>query len=96
MVFLATPLLAVSLLGGAYFQAIGKARKALVLALSKQGFLLIPLILTLPYFFGINGIWYSFPLADVGAAIISYIYLKRGGIHIFGLSRIKEKQVVAP
>ena len=75
-VFLATPLLAINLLGSAYFQAIGRARPALILSLSKQGFLLIPLILTMPLFFGINGIWFSFPIADVGAALITIYYLR--------------------
>jgi putative MATE family efflux protein len=77
MVFLATPLLATSLMGSAFFQAIGQARLAMILALSKQGFLLIPLLLILPHFIGINGIWYSFPIADVGAAIISVRQLSK-------------------
>lgn len=74
--FLATPLLAISLLGSAYFQAIGKALPALLLALTKQGFFLIPLVLILPLFFGLNGIWFSFPIADLGTAAISYYYIK--------------------
>lgn len=76
MVFLATPLLAVSLIISAYFQAIGKAAPALLLALTKQGFFLIPLILVLPYYFGLNGIWIAFPIADFGAAFVSYVYYK--------------------
>lgn len=76
-VFLATPLLAINLLGSAYFQAIGKAQPALILSLSKQGFLLIPLIFLLPLIFGIKGIWFSFPLADLGAALITLVYLKK-------------------
>lgn len=77
MVFMATPLLAVSMISSAFFQAIGNAKKALVLSLSKQGFLLIPLVLILPLFFGLNGIWISFPLADLGAAIMGYVYLRK-------------------
>jgi putative MATE family efflux protein len=73
---LATPLIAINLIGSAYFQATGKAMAALLLALSKQGFFLIPLILILPLFFGLNGIWYSFPIADVLAAILTFIYLR--------------------
>ncbi len=73
-VFLATPLLAVNLLGSAYFQAIGMARPAFILSLSKQGFLLIPLVFLMPLQFGIYGIWYSFPIADLGAAIITAVY----------------------
>ncbi|MEM0991766.1 MAG: MATE family efflux transporter [Bacteroidota bacterium] len=76
-VFGATPLLAISLLGSAYFQAIGKAVPALFLTLTKQGFFLIPLILILPNFFGLNGVWYAFPIADIGAAAITYWYLKK-------------------
>ncbi len=75
--FLATPLIALQLIGSAYFQAIGKAKPALFLALSKQGFFLIPLILILPKFMGLNGIWISFPIADMLAAILSYWYLKK-------------------
>ena len=75
--FLATPLLAINLIGSAYFQAIGKAMPALLLALTKQGFFLIPLLLILPRFFGLNGVWMSFPIADIGAALITYWYLKR-------------------
>ena len=75
--FLATPLLAFSLLSSAYFQAVGKALPALLLTLTKQGFFLIPLLLLLPRFFGLDGIWYAFPIADVGAAAICYWYLKR-------------------
>ncbi len=75
--YLATPLLAVSLLGSAYFQAIGKVLPALLLTLSKQGFFLIPLVLILPLIFGLNGVWISFPIADVGAALITFWYLRK-------------------
>jgi putative MATE family efflux protein len=77
LIFLATPLIAVNMIGGAYFQSIGKAVPALLLTLSKQGFFLIPLILILPKYFGLYGAWYAFPIADVGATIVTYIFLKR-------------------
>lgn len=89
MAFLATPLLAISLIGSAFFQAIGKAMPALLLALSKQGIFLIPLVLILPLFWGINGIWVSFPLADVGAAAVTFWYMAKKGRRIrFSLSKI--------
>jgi putative MATE family efflux protein len=77
IVFGATPLISVQLIGSAYFQAIGKAIPALLLTLTKQGFFLIPLILILPPFFGLNGVWWSFPIADVLSAIVTYWYLRR-------------------
>lgn len=76
LAFLATPLIAINLLGSAYFQAIGRARPALFLSLTKQGFILIPLIFILPLFLGLNGIWISFPIADTGAAVVTALYLK--------------------
>ncbi len=75
--FLATPFIAVQLIGAAYFQAIGKAFPALILSLSKQGFCLIPLVLVLPLFFGIEGVWYSFPLADIASTLITWLVLKK-------------------
>jgi len=77
LAFLATPLIAINLLGSAYFQAIGRARPALILSLLKQGFFLIPLIFLLPLIFGINGIWYSFPIADTAASLITLWYMKK-------------------
>ena len=50
---------------------------ALLLTLSKQGFFLIPLILILPNYFGVYGAWYAFPIADVGATVVTYIFLRR-------------------
>lgn len=77
LVFLATPLIAINLLGSAYFQAIGKAMPALLLTLTKQGFFLIPLLFILPNIFGLNGVWFAFPIADVGAAVITFWYLRK-------------------
>jgi len=76
--FITTPLIAINLIGSAYYQAIGKAIPALLLTLTKQGFFLIPLILILPGIFGINGIWAAFPIADLGAALVTYGFLKKG------------------
>jgi putative MATE family efflux protein len=76
-VFAASPIIAVQLIGAAYFQAAGKATKALLLTLSKQGFFLIPLILILPQFFGIFGVWVAFPIADVLSTIVTGIFLKK-------------------
>jgi putative MATE family efflux protein len=76
-VFAASPIIAVQLIGAAYFQAAGKATKALLLTLSKQGFFLIPLVLILPHFFGIFGVWAAFPIADVLATIVTGIFLRR-------------------
>jgi putative MATE family efflux protein len=76
-VFAALPIIAIQLIGAAYFQAAGKAGKALLLTLSKQGFFLIPLVLILPNFMGVFGVWVSFPIADVLSTILTGLFLKR-------------------
>ena len=76
-VFAATPIIAIQLIGAAYFQAIGKATPALLLTLTRQGFFFIPLILILPNFYGELGVWMSFPIADVLATIVTAYFLNR-------------------
>ncbi|OAB28516.1 putative efflux protein, MATE family [Flavobacterium fryxellicola] len=76
-VFAASPVIAIQLIGAAYFQAAGKAKKALLLTLSKQGFFLIPLVLILPNFLGIFGVWIAFPIADILSTILTGYFLKK-------------------
>jgi putative MATE family efflux protein len=76
-VFAATPVIAIQLIGASYFQAIGKAIPALLLSLTKQGFFLIPLVLILPQFFGVFGVWISFPIADLLSTILTGYYLNK-------------------
>jgi putative MATE family efflux protein len=76
-VFAASPVIAVQLIGAAYFQAAGEAKKALLLTLSKQGFFLIPLVFILPNFFGIFGVWIAFPIADVLSTLLTGYFLKK-------------------
>ena len=77
IVFLLTPTLIIQLLSSAYYQAIGKALPALILTLLKQGIFLIPLVLFMPLYFGLDGIWYSFPIADLLTTIVSAIFIRK-------------------
>lgn len=76
-VFAITPLIAIQIIGTGYFQAIGKAIPALILTLTKQGFFLIPLVIILPKYFGLLGIWISFPIADLLSTIVTGFFLNR-------------------
>ncbi len=80
-VFAASPIIAIQLIGAAYFQAAGKAIPALLLTLTKQGFFLIPLVLILPTYFGIFGVWIAFPISDVLSTIITGYFLKKEMTH---------------
>ena len=76
-VFAAIPIIAIQTIGSAYFQAIGKAKPALLLTLTRQGFFFIPLVLILPEFYGVFGVWISFALADVLSTIVTGYFLRR-------------------
>jgi putative MATE family efflux protein len=77
IVFAVTPLIAIQMIGSSFFQSIGKAKPALFLSLSKQGFFLIPLILILPSYFGLLGVWISFPIADFLSTALTWYFLRR-------------------
>jgi len=71
IILLATPLIGFQVIGASYFQAIGKALPSFFLALSRQVLLLLPLVIILPRFWGLNGVWASFPIADFLSAFIT-------------------------
>lgn len=77
-IFIASPLIIIQILSSSYYQAIGKALPALMLTLTKQFFFLVPIVLILPYYYGLNGIWYSFAISDIlsGAVCAYYLFFK--------------------
>lgn len=71
------PLVGFQMVSANYFQAVGKPRVATLLTLSRQVLLLMPLVLILPHFFGLTGIWLAAPVAELVAALLSGIFLIR-------------------
>ena len=53
------------------FLALGKGREGFILGACRQGICFIPVILLLPIVWGINGIMYAQPIADVLSAVIT-------------------------
>ena len=75
--FAAVPIVALQLIGSAYFQAVGKALPALLLTLTRQAIFFIPLMYILPKFFGELGIWIAFPVSDVLSTMVTAFFLHR-------------------
>lgn len=69
------PLVGIQMIGSSYFQAIGKAKQATILGLSRQIIIFIPLLIILPYFWGLEGVWWSAPFSDLGAFIFTGIWV---------------------
>lgn len=58
-----------------FFQSVGLVNKSIFLSLTRQVLLLIPLLLILPLFMGEKGVWYSMPISDIIAAILTVVML---------------------
>lgn len=72
------PVVGFQIIGGNYFQAVGKAGYSIALSMSRQVIILIPLLFVLPGLFGLNGAWMASPIADVVSAILtgSFLFLE--------------------
>lgn len=60
-----------------YFQSVGKASRSILLSLTRQVLFLIPLVLILPKFFGLDGVWIAGPVSDLSAALLAIILMVR-------------------
>ena len=69
------PLVGLQMISASYFQAVGKPNQATILGLSRQVFIFIPILLILPRFWGLKGVWWSVPFSDIGAFILTGIWL---------------------
>lgn len=74
--FLTGPLMMIA----TYFQAIGAARRAAILGLSKPYAFAIPLTFLLPPCFGEPGIWYAGPAAEILLLLLTLFVLWRAGV----------------
>ena len=54
-----------------FFQSIGKVKISILLSLSRQLLLLLPLLAVLPEVFGIDGVWYAMPVSDFLSALLA-------------------------
>jgi len=69
------PLVGIQVVGATYFQAVGKALPSIFLGLSRQFLFLIPLLLILPLFWGLTGIWWAFPLSDLVSTALTVTFV---------------------
>lgn len=77
---------------GNFFTAIGKPIKSVIVSVAKQLFFLIPLIIMLPKVFGISGILWAGPIADLLTFLITMGFVS---VELKGISGKMEENVVA-
>ncbi len=76
------------LIGGSYFQAVGRAKVTTFLNVVRQLILMIPLIYILPKYFGVDGVWMAVPVTDLTLSLITLFFVVRE------FKRLKEISVV--
>lgn len=81
------PIVGVAIVGTNYFTAVAKAKLSMLLGLLRQVILLIPLIIILPKFFDLNGVWMAQPVADVITTIITAMAI------IVEMKKISSKEI---
>jgi Na+-driven multidrug efflux pump len=59
-----------------FFTAIGKPKRGIFLSLTRQIIFLLPLLVILPLFFGIDGIMYTAPVADFASALVTFLMVR--------------------
>jgi Na+-driven multidrug efflux pump len=80
------PIIAFQIFSSQYFQAVGKPVQSTILSLSRQILFYIPLLVLLPKIFGLDGVFFAMPAADILAALVSAVFM------FFELKRLHEKQ----
>ena len=75
------PLVGAQIVIGNFFQSIGKAKISIFLSLTRQLLYLLPGLIILPRYMGLDGIWTCMPVSDffafVTAVIALWIYISR-------------------
>lgn len=70
-------IIAAQAVGASFFASMNQPGKSLFLSLTRQVIFIIPLLIILPQFFGIHGVWYTMPVSDVAAALTAIVLLIR-------------------
>ena len=69
------PVIGFQLVTTNFFQSIGKVNRSIFLSLTRQVLMLIPLLLILPNYYGVEGVWYSIPISDMVSALLTVVTL---------------------
>lgn len=81
IVMVTFPIIGVQMVITNFFQSIGMPKKSIFLSLSRQMLFLVPCLIILPKYLGVNGVWYSMPISDsisvVTAVVLIIIQIKK-------------------
>lgn len=74
------PIIGFQMVTGNYFQSIGQAGKSIYLSLTRQLIFLVPGLVILPHFIGLDGVWLALPVSDglasINAAVLLWLHMR--------------------
>jgi putative MATE family efflux protein len=70
------PIVGFQMVTASFFQSIGKAKISILISLSRQVLFLIPALLIIPLFWGLNGVWCAIPAADITSSVLTFLVLR--------------------
>ena len=71
------PFCALTLTAPNFFQSIGQSKLSIYLVLLRQIIILVPLLLILPLFLGLNGVWLAQPITDLIITLVCFVLIRR-------------------
>ena len=74
-----------------FFTSIGKASRGIFMSLTRQILFLLPMIVILPIFFGIDGVMYAAPVADGIAAALAILFVRAEFRRLWQLEQTREE-----
>ncbi len=75
LILLMLPVIGFQMVSTSFFQSIGMAGKAIFLSLTRQLIFLVPCLFIFPVYWGTDGVWGSFPVADALSTITTGLML---------------------
>lgn len=75
IMLLSAPVVGIINIAGSYFQALGKAKKSLIVTLLRNVFLFIPIVVLLNVLFGLNGVIAAQPVSELILTALSALLL---------------------
>lgn len=73
--FSAFAIVGFQMVAGNFFQSIGIAWKSMLLSIMRQCLFLIPALLIVPRYFGLDGVWMASPIADTLSAVVAALFI---------------------
>lgn len=77
LIMIVFPIVGFQIIASGMYQSLGKAKKAFFLSILRQIIILIPALLIIPLFFGLDGLFISFPIADILAGIVIGVIMRK-------------------